>query len=121
MDTIAVRLQKVTEELRQIQGLLNSEPRVEARVLTDFRDAVNRVRNSAWALAQFENSAVAETDPDDVLAMLAGERVRVAYQLCRLVQADLANSKIRFRKGQLHHLRDAVRELARQLDETVDQ
>ena len=68
-------------------------------------------------MEQYANSKTAETDPNAVLTELAGERVRVAYQLCKHVQADLANPEIQFQKGQLLRLRDATQELARQLGE----
>jgi hypothetical protein len=45
---ISVRLQNVTNELRQIQDSLASEKELDPRILIDFRDAVNRVRNTAW-------------------------------------------------------------------------
>jgi len=117
--TITVRLQRVTNELRQIQDLLASEEELDARILADFRDAVNRVRNTAWGMEQYANSKTAETDPKTVLTVLAGERVRAAYQLCKLVQADLANPDIQFQKGQLLQLGRAAQELARQLWEAV--
>jgi hypothetical protein len=66
-------------------------------------------------MEQYANSKTAETDPNAVLTELAGERVRVAYQLCKHVQADLANPEIQFQKGRLLHLRDATQELALQL------
>jgi hypothetical protein len=97
--SISVRLQSFTNELRQIQDLLASEKELDPRILTDFRDAVNRVRNTAWGLEQYANSKTTETDPKTVLTVLAGERVRVAYQLCKLVQADLANPRHSFRKA----------------------
>jgi small-conductance mechanosensitive channel len=117
--SVSVRLQNVTKELRQIQDLLTSEKNVDPRILTDFRDAVNRVRNTAWAVEQYANSKTTETDPKTVLSVLAGERLRVTYQLCKLVQADLANVDIQFQKGQLLQLRDAMQELTRRLGATV--
>jgi hypothetical protein len=117
--SISVRLQSVTNELRQIQDLLASEKEFDPRILTDFRDAVNRVRNTAWGLEQYANSRTTETDPKTVLTVLAGERVRVAYQLCKLVEADLANPETQFQKGQLLQLRVATQELARRLGEVV--
>jgi len=117
--SISVRLQSVTNELRQIQDLLASEKEFDPRILTDLRDAVNRVRNTAWGLEQYANSRTTENDPKTVLTVLAGERVRVAYQLCKLVQADLANPETQFQKGQLLQLRDATQELARRLGEAV--
>ena len=109
--SISVRLEKVTEELRQIQDRLAMEREVDPRVFTDFRDAVNRVRNTAWAVEQFANSKETETDPHSVLTLLAGERIRVAYQLCRLIQGDLSNPDIQFQKGQLLQLSEAAVEV----------
>jgi hypothetical protein len=119
--SISVRLQNITNELRQIQDLLTTEQEVDPRILTDFRDSVNRVRNTAWAMEQYANSKTTETDPALLLTLLAGERVRVAYQLCRLVQVDLANREVRFQKGQLLQLRDAAQELASGLGQIVGQ
>jgi hypothetical protein len=117
--SISVRLNNVTDELRQIQELLVSGQELDPRILTDFRDAMNRVRNTAWAMEQYANSKETDNDPKNVLSLLAGERVRVAYQLCKLVQADLANPEIQFQKGQLHQLFDATQELARTLEKMV--
>jgi hypothetical protein len=50
---------------------------------------------------------------------LAGERVRVAYQLCKLIQSDLASQEIQFQKGQLLQFHEAAEELARKLDKAV--
>jgi hypothetical protein len=117
--SISVRLERVTNELRDIQDSLQQEENVDPRILTDFRDAVNRVRNTAWAVEQYANSKTTETDPQTVVSVLAGERVRVAYQLCRLIQSDLATDGIQFQKGQLLRFRDVATELERQLGEAV--
>jgi hypothetical protein len=117
--TVSVRMQRVAEELREIQDLLALQPGVDTSILTDFRDAVNRVRNTAWAVEQYANSQSTGEDPQNVVTLLAGERVRVAYQLCKLIQADLANPSIRFQKGQLLQFRDVNTELEQKLGEVV--
>jgi hypothetical protein len=118
--SISVRLQSVTNDLRKIQELLTLEQGVDARLLTDFRDAVNRVRNTAWAVDQYANMAATESDPHTVVSVLAGERVRVTYQLCKLIQSDLANPAIRLQKGQLLQLRDTAAELQHQLEHVTE-
>jgi len=117
--SITLRLQRVANELRQIEDLLASEEDLDSRILADFRDAVNRVRNTAWGMEQYANSKTTDTDPKTVFTVLAGERVRVAYQLCKLVQADLGNPDIQFQKGQLLQLGRATQELAHQLLEII--
>ncbi len=118
-DSISVRLQTVTSELREIHNLLTCSEEADPRILTDFRDALNRVRNAAWAVEQFANSKVSDTDPKTVMSVLAGERVRVTYQLCKLVEGDLSNSEIKFQIGQLMQLHEATKDLVRNLDAAV--
>ncbi len=117
--SITTRLRNSTSELRQLQQLLVSGEGLDPRILTDFRDAVNRVRTTVWAAQQYAESKATETDPDTLLSVLAGERIRVAYQLCKLIQADLDNTKLRLQKGQLMQLHSVVRELADQLNVLV--
>lgn len=119
--TISMRLQRITTELRRIQDSLAEEREVDSRILTDFRDAVNRIRNTAWAMEQFANSKTMKTDPDPLLSLVAGERIRAAYQLAGLVRADLANPQIRFQRGQLVSLFDATQELRDKLREAIEQ
>jgi hypothetical protein len=114
-----VRLRKVTQELRRIEELLKSKEELAPHILTDFRDAVNRVRNTAWVMEQYANSKITETEPKAVLSLLAGERVRVAYQLCKLIQSDLASQEIQFKKGQLLQFHEATEELAQELSKVV--
>lgn len=119
--TISMRLQRITTELRRIQESLAEEREVDSRILTDFRDAVNRIRNTAWAMEQFANTKTLKTDPDPLLSLVAGERIRAAYQLANLVQGDLANPQIRFQRGQLVSLFDATQELREKLREAIEQ
>ena len=119
-DSISVRLQVVTNELREIHELLTTSEEADHRILTDFRDALNRVRNAAWAVEQFANSKMTDTDPKTVISVLAGERVRVTYQLCKLVQGDLGNAEIKFKTGQLLELHEATKELVAKLDKVVE-
>lgn len=117
--SVSVRMQRVAEELREIQDLLSAQEGVDASILTDFRDAINRVRNTAWAVEQYANSKSVGEDPQNVVTLLAGERVRVAYQLCKLIQADLSNPSIQFQKGQLLEFRDVNNALEEKLSDFV--
>ena len=118
--SISGTLQNVTTELRKAQNVLTKqEGDIDPRILTDFRDALNRVRNTAWAVEQYLQSKATESESQTVLSIVSGERVRVTYQLCKLVTADLANHEIPFQKGQLIQLRDATHELGTHLDKAV--
>ena len=117
--SVSERLQSATSELRDVEAMLKASADFDARILSDFRDAVNRVRTSAWAVQQYAESACTEQNPSTVLSLLAGERVRAAYQLCRALQQDLKKTDLHFQPGQLIQLQTAVQELLRQLNSLI--
>jgi hypothetical protein len=117
--SVSRKLEKAISQLATIQELLISNEGLDERILSDFRDAVNRVRNAAWSAQQFAALKATEQDPGVLLSILAGERIRVAFQLVQLIKADLTNQSIEFQTGQLIQLQEALRDLSKQLDETV--
>jgi len=70
-------LEQAIMELQRLHEVLLSGD-LEPRVLTDFRDALNRVRTAAWAAEQYVVRNEIEQDSGSVLSLLAGERVRFA-------------------------------------------
>ena len=113
---LAERLRNITEDLKQVESVLVSE-RLDSAVLTDFRDAVNRVRTTAWAVQQYLDSDTNAEQSASVLALLANERVRVTYRLCRVIDADLANYEMS--SGTLVQLYLATQDLAQRLSEQL--
>lgn len=101
--TVSKRLKSVITELRPLQKLLVNE-KVDPRVLTDFRDALNRVRNTAWAAQQSAADPLYENNPVRVTSLLTSERIRAAYQLCCTIHDDLHRDDVPFQRGQLSEL-----------------
>jgi hypothetical protein len=99
--------------------MLTTQTDLDPRILTEFRDALNRVRTAAWAMQQYVEHQMHENDPDRVFTLLAGERVRAGYQICKLISEDLRNEDVKIQKGQLLELNDAVQQLAQELDQAV--
>jgi hypothetical protein len=116
---VSRRLTKAIAELRSLHKLLLSGEGLDARILNDFRDALNHVRNTAWSAHQYIASRATDQDSMSVLSVLAGERVRVAYQLCQAIQVDLKSNDIKLQTGQLIQLHLAAKALTEQLDEAV--
>jgi hypothetical protein len=117
--SVSRRLEKAIGQLTAIQNVLTSNEGLDQRILTDFRDALNRVRNVAWSAQQFASLKATEQDPASFLSILAGERIRVAFQLVQLIQSDLTNEDIKFQPAQLIQLQNALAYLSDRLDETV--
>ena len=118
-ENVSHRLAKAIPELRRLQNLLVSGEDMDPRILTDFRDALNHVRNTAWSVHHYIASQNTDQDTSNVLSVLAGERIRVAYQLCQTIQADLKSSDIKFQAGQLIQLSLAAKALIEQIGEIV--
>src|SRR5207244_5413227 len=114
-------VEKVIAEPRHPHQLLLPGEGLDARILTDFRDALNRFRNTAWSAQQYLAQKTTGADSAGVLSLLTGERVRVAYQLCQALQADLKNSEIKFQTGPLIQLYLAAKAPPEQLVDVVAQ
>jgi hypothetical protein len=112
------RLKTAMAEMQASHSLLLSDD-LDPRVLTEFRDVLNRVRNVAWAAQQSVAARVTGEDPSAVGSLLAAERIRAAYQLCRVIQEDLSKNEIDFQKGQLSELHTVTKELSKQLKERL--
>jgi hypothetical protein len=115
---VSERLKVAIADLHACENLLLSND-LPPSVLSDFRDALNRVRNTAWAAQQSVAAKVTGQDSTAVASLLAGERIRAAYRLCRAIQADLGRNEIQFQRGQLSELENVTSELAAQLKTRV--
>ena len=106
-------------ELQRLHEILLAGD-LEPRVLTDFRDALNRVRTAAWAAQQYVLRKETEQDSGSVLSLLVGERVRVTYQLCQAISDDLKRTDIDFQAGSLVQLHEATKALTEQLEGVIN-
>jgi hypothetical protein len=111
---VSVRVRSAIRELRALHRLLQSDD-IDPRLLSEFRDALNRVRNAAWAAQQCTATKLLEKNPTNVGSLLAAERVRAAYHLCRALREDLEGGDAQFQKGQLAELYAVAEELTGQL------
>jgi hypothetical protein len=120
-DRLNVR-SRVAKAIAELQGLhkllLSSE--VDPDVLADFRDALNRVRNTAWAAQQYVVRKETDQDSTSVLSLAAGERLRAAYHLCQALLDDLRGTDIEFQRGSLVQLHEITKTLTKQLKRVID-
>jgi hypothetical protein len=115
----AGRLESAIRDLKSLQQVLISGD-LDAGILADFRDALNHIRNTAWSAQQLVTSQVSDHGPASVMSLLASERIRTIYMLCRAIGDDLRGDDIQFQKGQLSELHIAITQLAQQLKEKLD-
>ncbi len=114
-ELISGRLKKVTSELRDIQQLLTTNPELDMRVLFEFREAVNHVRHTAWAVEQWLRLKTQKGDTFTVLNLLAIERVRIASELCTGLMMDLDANEVTAETEGMEKLVPSVKKFAERL------
>jgi hypothetical protein len=83
------QLKKACADLVKLEYDMRSGP-IDERVLTEFRDAVDNVRKTAWAVQEWQERQSRQQDPQTVLPLLTAERIRRATQLCDAITAATA-------------------------------
>ena len=104
------RLEVVTAELRELEQLIRSG-NIDARVLQDFRESVDHVRTTAWAIQQWIALGEHHKDQYSVLPMLTLERVKRAAQITHDLSLDLDSTDVSFETPGLEGLFCSVRGL----------
>ncbi len=107
---LAGRLTQTTDELRKVEELLKCVE-VDTIVLGDFREALGRVRNTAWAVQRWLELQGAEKDTFAVIQYLNSERIRLATQLCRNLAHELRTTEIKLPEKDCRDLLTSVEEL----------
>ena len=115
---ISKQVERATAELNQLEQLLKAGM-VDKHVLTDFRESVNRVRHTGWAVQQ---AMEAPGSKEDVGLILTIERVRAATQLNAQLVVDLGPIKDQelIDQEKLTVLRKQVESLAQMLDQMIE-
>jgi hypothetical protein len=113
---MAFRLRKATADLHSLDQEIKSG-NVDPGVLREFRDSVDYVRTTAWAVQEWQERQAQRRDTATVLPLLVMERVRRATQLCSAVTNDLRESKIAPQTAGIENLLRATEQLSRGLAE----
>ena len=111
---LAFRLRKATAELHSLDQEIKAG-NVDPSVLREFRDSVDYVRTTAWAVQEWQERQAQHRDTATVLPLLVMERVRRATQLCAAVTNDLKESKIASETAGIKDLFRATEKLSRGL------
>lgn len=91
--SLSKRLKAATDELQELERLVvsgDSSP----RVLSEFRSAVDSIRQTAWAVQQWTELQRQNRDPYTVLGILSEERVRRATQIAKDLTIDLESLEL---------------------------
>lgn len=112
--SVSERLKAATDELQNLEQLVISGD-CAPRVLGDFRNAVDSIRQTAWAVQQWTQLQQQHRDPYTVLGLLSQEPVRRAAQLANDLAIDLDSLELGLETEGLHKLFEAVNGLHKRL------
>src|SRR5271156_6223945 len=112
---ITARLEAATGELHQLEELVKSGS-LDARVLSEFRNAVDHIRNTTWAVQKWIGlSDESGGDPFTVLPIMSAERVKRAIQISTDLSLDLQSIEVGIDTPGIVDLFNAVDDLHRRL------
>jgi hypothetical protein len=112
--SVSERLKAATDELQKLEELVISGD-CAPRVLGDFRNAVDSIRQTAWAVQQWTELQQQRRDPYTVLGLLSEERVRRAAQLAKDLTLDLESLELGLETEGLQKLFEAIKGLYERL------
>jgi hypothetical protein len=90
---VTFRLKMAIDDLLKLEEAIRSGG-MDSRVLREFRDAVDYVRKTAWALQELQERQVHQRDTATVRSLLTEERVRRAIQINKALASDLDSHEV---------------------------
>lgn len=101
------QLRKASAELVRIEQEIKAGG-IDARILEEFRDSVDYVRKTAWAVQEWQERQLQKRDPQTVLPLITSERIRRATQLSMAITTDLADHQVTRETTGMRELLQAV-------------
>jgi hypothetical protein len=90
---VTFRLKKAIDDLLKLEQAIRTGG-LDPRVLREFRDAVDYVRKTAWAVQELQERQARQRDTATVRSLLTTERIRRATQLSKALAADLDSQEV---------------------------
>ena len=87
------QLRKTSAELVRIEQEIKVGG-IDPRIFEEFRDSVDYVRKTAWAVQEWQERQLQKHDPQTVLPLITSERIRRATQLSLAITTDLATHQV---------------------------
>jgi hypothetical protein len=90
---VTFRLKMAIDDLLKLEKAIRPGG-MDPSVLREFRDAVDYVRKTAWALQELQERQAQQRDTATVRSLLTEERVRRATQLSKALASDLDSHEV---------------------------
>ncbi|HSE48058.1 MAG TPA: hypothetical protein VLA96_02495 [Terriglobales bacterium] len=111
-------MQRTSADLKDLEAAM-SRGDIDPRVLLEFREAVNHIRHTTWAVQQWIERRDRKQDPFALVNVFVAERVRVASQVIHELVIDAEACDLELETPNIRDLAREVRSLARHLKTMV--
>jgi len=101
------QLRKISAELVKIEQEIKAGG-MDSRILREFRDSVDYVRKTAWAVQEWQERELQKHDPHTLLPLITSERIRRGTQLNRAITTDLETQEVTRETVGMHEFFQAV-------------
>lgn len=113
------QLRKTSAELVRIEQAIKSGG-VDPRILEEFRDSVDYVRKTAWAVQEWQERQIRKHDTQTVLPLITTERIRRAAQMSKAILADLGAHEVTRETAGVEGFFQITENLCRRLAELLE-
>ncbi len=111
---LTFQLRRTTGELLKLEHGIKAGD-IDPYVLREFRDAVDYIRKTAWAVQEWQERQVQKRDTATVIPLLVRERIRRGTQLYEALTADLKSHAIRPEAAEIEDLFHVIEHLYEEL------
>jgi len=115
---MSAEITRTINELNQVEQRLVID-KVDPRIIAQFHDAVEHIRQTAWSAVQWVDLHSIGGDPFEVLPQLEAERMHMLRKLAHNVTADLDSGSLNRFTGGIAEVYEVVNALYRGLRRIV--
>ena len=101
------QLRKASAELVKIEQEIKAGG-IDDRILREFRDSVDYVRKTAWAVQEWQERELQKHDPHTLLPLITSERIRRWTQLNIDITSDLETHTVTRETAGMHEFFQAL-------------
>src|SRR5215475_6378426 len=105
------KLGELTSELRTLEESLKTNTSVNAAALSEFRQALDNVRLTAWTVSELQNARQIKRDAQAVNSFLTAERLRRFRQMVRDLRTDLDHDGPNWPSQSIDDLQESITNL----------
>jgi len=105
---LSAQLHNLTAKLRSLDQSLKANPKVDTTALSEFRQALDNVRLTAWSVSELLKVRQSQGNVEAVISFVTAERLRRFSQIARDLLSDLEQHRTSWPAEAVRELEDSL-------------